>query len=237
MFKSTKSYTSSKTTVLNASLLWFGIGLVSLLGVATVFGLIPQMQDVAITIFSSNFSIVVISIVAFGLMLAISFLVMRVNVSTLVMLYIAFALIEGFMLSIVLMRYAFEDQTWKVLLLFLIPAVTMLVMGYIGYKQIFDFSKIGRFLMFSLIGLILMGLIMAFIPGIGILWTVYSILGYALFTLYVGFDIWRISKVDEVLRMSDNDNDELVLRYGIMFGLSLLVDFIQLVWFLARLIR
>ncbi|TCG11570.1 Bax inhibitor-1 family protein [Mycoplasma todarodis] len=236
MMNRTRSFATGRTTVLNASLMWFAIGLVAMLGVATIFGLIPQMQEVSITLFSSRPFVILLSIFAIGLMLALTFMVRKASVQTLIMMYIAFAVIEGFSLSILLIRFAFADQTWKILLLLLIPSITMFIMGVIGYKQWFDFSKIGRFLLFSLIGLMVAGIIMIFIPGIKLMWKIYSIIGYGIFTLYVGFDFWRISRLDEILNISENPDKSIVLRYGILFGLSLLIDFIQLVWFLARLL-
>ncbi len=224
------------TTVLNASLMWFAIGLTSMLGVAVIFGLIPQMQEVSITLFKSRGFVTMMGIGAIGLMLAISFMAGSAKLETLVIMFVSFAIIEGFSLAMLLMRFAFAGDTYKILLLLMVPSVTMLMMGALGYKQIFDFSKIGRFLMFSLIGLMVAGLIMMFIPGIQKMWTVYSVLGYGIFTLYVGYDLWRISKLDEVLSMTDNPDKSMILRYGIRFGLSLLIDFIQLVWFLARIL-
>ncbi len=236
MKNSTKAFATGRTTVLNASLMWFSIGLIAMLGVATIFGLIPQMQQVSITLFSSRTFVILLSVFAIGLMIAISFMARTAKISTLIMMYIAFAVIEGFSLAMLLMRFAFADQTWKILLLLLIPSATMLVMGLIGYYQLFDFSKIGRFLFFSLIGLMVSGLIMMFIPGLKRMWTVYCMIGYGIFTLYVGFDFWRISRLDDMLNLSNNPDETLVTRYGIMFGLSLLIDFIQLVWFLARIL-
>ncbi|NQZ29327.1 MAG: Bax inhibitor-1 family protein [Mycoplasmatales bacterium] len=232
----TRYFATSSTTVLNASLMWFGIGLVSMLGVAMIFGFIPQMQDVAATLFASRTFIILMSITAIGLMIAISFMARTAKIETLIIMYIAFAIVEGFSLSMILIRFAFANQTWKVLMLLLIPSITMLVMGAVGYCQLFDFSKISRFLMFSLIGLFISGLIMMFIPGISKLWTLYSMIAYGIFTLYVGFDFWRISKLDDILNLNGNHDKETIRRYGILFGLSLLIDFIQLVWYLARIL-
>ncbi len=232
----TKAFANSQTTVLNASLMWFAIGLTAMLSIATIFGLIPQMQTVSLNLFAHKSFVILLSISAIGLMLALSFMFKTAKIETLIIMYVLFAVVEGFSLSMILLRFAFENQTWKILTLLLIPSATMLVMGILGYSQIFDFSKIGRFLTFSLIGLLVTGLIMMFIPGISRLWTVYSIIGYGIFTLYVGFDFWRISRLDDMLNLSENPDKSIVLRYGLMFGLSLLIDFIQLVWFLARLL-
>ncbi|MCP4336729.1 MAG: hypothetical protein GY679_02655 [Mycoplasma sp.] len=231
-----KKIAIGQTTVLNASLMWFSIGLVAMLSVAGIFGFIPQMQDVAIKLFASRGFIIGLSFISIGLMIGISFGARKAKMETLIFMFIAFALVEGFSLSMVLMRFAFKGETGKILLLLLIPSLTMLGMGYLGYNQIFDFSKIGRFLIFSLIGLMLSGVIMIFIPGVKKMWTLYSIVGYGIFTLYVGFDLWRISRLDDMLKITNNPDKSIVLRYGLIFGLSLLIDFIQLVWFLARLL-
>ena len=232
----TKAFASSQTTVLNASLMWFAIGLTAMLGIAVIFGVIPQMHTVSINLFANRSFVVLLSVSAIGLMIALSFTFKTAKIETLIIMYVLFAIVEGFSLSMIMLRFAAQNQSWKILTLLLIPSTTMLVMGILGYSQIFDFSKIGRFLMFSLIGLFVAGLIMMFIPGINRLWTVYSIIGYGIFTLYVGFDFWRISRLDDMLQLSENPDKSVVLRYGLMFGLSLLIDFIQLVWFLARLL-
>ncbi len=227
---------NTQATVLNASLMWFAIGLTAMLGVAVIFGVIPGMQNVAINLFAKRGFIIMLSIGAIGLMIALNFMVRTAKLETLAIMYILFAIVEGFSLSMILMRFAFEGQTWKILLLLLIPSTTMLVMGYLGYHEIFDFSKISRFLFISLIGLMVSGLIMYFLPYSKPMWTLYSMAGYAIFTLYVGFDIWRISRLDDMLKLSGNSDKELITRYGLIFGLSLLIDFIQLIWFLARIL-
>ncbi len=236
MKNKTKYLATNRTTVLNASLMWFAIGLVSMLGVATIFGFIPQMQEVAATLFASRTFVILLSIIAIGLMLGISFMVRSAKLETLIIMYIAFAIVEGFSLSMILIHFAFAGQTWKILLLLLIPSMTMFIMGIVGYYQLFDFSKIARFLTFSLIGLFVSGLIMMFIPGIDRLWTLYSMIAYGIFTLYAGFDFWRISRLDELLNLEQNYDKSMITRYGIMFGLSLLIDFVQLVWYLARIL-
>ena len=230
-----QEYSKSKPKILNISLITFAIGTTLTILVALFFSLIPQMQDIAKNIFKTRGSIIIVCIISIGLIVGINFAINKANLSTIILMYASFSLVQGFMLSIVFVTFVFEQESWKIFIVLLVPSITMAIMGTIGYLGIFDFSKLGRFLSCSLIILFVLGIILIFIPGMKLIWTLYSIMGYALFTLYAGFDLWRISNFEKDL--DQNISNEEIIKYGIRFGLSLQIDFIQLIWFLYNIIR
>ncbi len=106
-----RSLVTGKTAVLNASLMWFSIGLLAMLSVATIFGLIPQMQEVSIELFASRGFVILLSIAAIGLMLLLIFTSRTARLEVLAAMFVAFALVEGFSLAMLLIRFAFAGET------------------------------------------------------------------------------------------------------------------------------
>ena len=231
-FIKTQSNTSHK--ILSSALSWFGLGMAIVLSLGYSFTVIPFMQTIFTNIISSRFGFISLTIGSIAIMFAIIIGAWKLDLSILIILFISFCIVESFYLGFIFTTYARNYN--KLLLVFGIPVFTFLVMGLLGYFQIFNFGKIWMFLIVSMIGLMVFGIVLFFIQN-SFLIMLYSVIGYILFSLYVGFDLWRISRMDQFYNAGLELSKEAVTRFGLIFGLSLLIDFIQLVWFMSRILR
>jgi len=73
-------------------------------------------------------------------------------------------------------------------------AGVMAVCGCIGVFSGFDFTNLGRYLMFALFGLIIFGIVSLFVHMSAGVTIVYSLIGMAVFAGFFIFDFFRLSK-------------------------------------------
>ena len=229
-----KVHTKSSHTILSSALTWFGIGIIIVLSLGYAFVNIPLLETFFSRISSSKYGFIGLTMIALATIIAIMFGMWKFSLPTLIALFFLFCIIQSIYIGYIFAIYAQNFD--KLLIVFTIPAITFLGMGILGYLQIFNFGKLWKFLLLSVIGLIVFGIVLFFIHSS---WAImgYSILGYIVFSLYVGFDLWRISRMQQFYDAGLDMDKEAITRFGIVFGLSLLIDFIQLVWFMARIIR
>ena len=192
------------------------------------------MQKIFLNIAGSSFGFILLTVLSIGVMLTIMFGVWKLSLKLLISLFLLFCVVQSFYIAYIFIIYANESS--KLLLVFAIPSFTFLLMGLLGYFQVFNFGKIWKFLLFATIGLLVFGIALFFIQST-FLMKLFSAIGYIIFSLYVGFDLWRISRMQQFYDAGLELSKEAVTRYGLIFGLSLLIDFIQLVWFMARMLR
>ncbi len=229
-----KKQSDTSHRILSSALSWFGLGMLIVFSLGYGFTVIPALNQIFYSIMSMPSGFIILTIASIGMMLAIVYGAWKFNLSTLIILFVAFCLIESFYIALIFATYAANYS--KLLLVFGIPAFTFAIMGLLGYFQVFNFGKLWLFLLISTIGLIVFGIATYFIKS-SFVTMLYAIIGYIIFSLYVGFDLWRISRMDQFYTAGLELTKEATTRFGIIFGLSLLIDFIQLVWFMARMLR
>ena len=175
-----------------------------------------------------------------ALVIGISFLVQRLKLPTLILMYILFIFVQGLFVSSTLYYSGFsvaQAAGFKnVFILFLVPSGIFVIMGLLGFFQVFDFSKIGPFLMFATIGLMIFSIFLIFFGGDRAeKW--YSLIGVILFSLWIGFDIWWIQRTSDQIESSGGASSEELIRLGLIFGIRLFIDFVNVLMFVARLLR
>jgi FtsH-binding integral membrane protein len=89
----------------------------------------------------------------------------------------------------------------------------MAACGAIGALSGVNFSRMGRFLMFALLGLIAAGIIGIFIPMSQTINIVYSLIGMAVFALFFIFDFFRLSKSENTWEAAVDLTMQLYLDY------------------------
>jgi len=97
----------------------------------------------------------------------------------------------GFVLSPMLNQYSPN----VVLNVALQTAAIAVVMGFAGVTFPGVFSKLGSALFFALIGLIVVQLVSIFVPSMRGDWI--SIIAAGIFSLYIGYDMWRASTIPQ----------------------------------------
>jgi uncharacterized protein len=171
--------------------------------------------------------VVLIAIVAeLGVVLGISFGFNRLSSAIATMLFIVYAALNGFTLSLVLL--AFSVQT--VFLAFASTAALFAAMSIIGYTTSLDLSKMGTYLMMGVLGLVIAMVVNLFVNS-GPLDFIVSIAGVLIFTALTAYDTQQIGRMAAQM----NDSGEVGMKYGIFGALKLYLDFINLFLFMLRL--
>ncbi len=175
---------------------------------------------------AANPVVLLIAIVAeFGVVLGISFGFNRLSSGTATALFVLYAALNGFTLSLVLL--AFSVQT--VFLAFASTAALFAAMSILGYTTSLDLSKMGTYLMMGVLGLVIAMVINLFVNS-GPLDFIVSIAGVLIFTALTAYDTQQIHRM-----ASQMDAGEAGTKYGVFGALKLYLDFINMFLFMLRL--
>jgi len=201
---------------------WMVLGMLVTAGVAYVISTNPSLINLA-----ANPIILLVAILAeFGVVLVISRGLSRLSSSTAMLLFILYAALNGFTLSLVLLAFS----SGSVFLAFATTAALFGVMSVIGYTTRVDLSKLGAYLMMAILGLIIAMVINLFVNS-GLLDMLISMAGVLIFTGLTAFDTQRIGRMAAEMSM----NGEAAVKFGIFGALKLYLDFINMFLFVLRL--
>jgi uncharacterized protein len=159
-----------------------------------------------------------------GLVFFISFRINRLQPSTALMLFMAYAGLLGLVLSSVFLAYTGASITQT----FFVSAASFGALSLYGYTTQRDLSPIGSFLIMGLFGLILAMLVNMFFASAGLNFVI-SALGVLIFA---GLTAWDTQRIKEMY--SAQDDGTVAGRKAVMGALSLYLDFINLFLFLLR---
>ena len=201
---------------------WMVLGL--LITTVVAFGTATSPFKISL---ATNPIILLIAVVAeFGLVLGISAGLNRLSAGVATMLFMLYAALNGFTLSIVLLAFTGAS----LFLAFGSTAALFGVMSIIGYTTKVDLSKMGTYLMMAVIGLVIAMVINMFV-GSGPLDTIISLVGVLVFTALTAYDTQRIGR----LAAQMNVNGDTEVKFGIFGALKLYLDFINMFLFVLRL--
>jgi FtsH-binding integral membrane protein len=188
---------------------WMGLGmLLSAVVAAVTVG--TSLIDVA-----ANPVIFLVAIVAeFGMVLGLSAGLGRMSAGTATMLFFAYAALNGFTLSVVLL--AFTSAT---------------VISVIGYTTQVDLTRMGTYLMMGVIGLVIAMIVSMFISS-GPLDMLISMAGVLIFTALTAYDTQRISRMATQISIEDGQASA---KLGVIGALTLYLDFVNMFLFMLRL--
>ena len=176
---------------------------------------------------ATNPIILLIAVLAeFGLVLVISRGLNRLSSGTATMLFMLYAALNGFTLSMLLLAFSIAS----VFLAFAATAALFGVMSVIGYTTRVDLSKLGTYLMMAVIGLIIAMVINLFLSS-SLLDTLISMAGVLIFTALTAYDTQRIGRMAAQMSI----NGDAALKFGIFGALKLYLDFINMFLFVLRL--
>jgi FtsH-binding integral membrane protein len=200
---------------------WMVLGMLITAGVAYV------TVSTSLINLAANPIILIVAIIAeFGLVLVISRGLNRLSAGTATLLFMLYAALNGFTLSMVLLAFTFGS----VFLAFASTAALFGVMSVIGYTTKVDLSKMGTYLMMGVIGLVIAMVINMFV-GSSLLDTIISLAGVLIFTALTAYDTQRIGRMAAQMSM----NGDAALKFGIFGALKLYLDFINIFLFVLRL--
>lgn len=166
----------------------------------------------------------VLVIAELGIVFALSGAINKLSSAVASLMFYVFAIINGLMLCTIF--YAYSPSA--IVKTFFITAATFGAMSVYGYFTSNDLSKIGNYLFYALIGLVIASVVNFFMHSSTLDWIV-SIAGVIIF---VGLTAWDTQQVKQMAMVTP---DGMVGRLATLGALTLYLDFINLFLFLLRI--
>ena len=188
-------------------------------GVATSPGIMMALATNKILFFG-------LIIAEFALVLGVSGAINRLSLATATLMFVAYSVINGALLSFIFLAYTMESVTS----VFFITAATFGVTAFYGYTTKKDLSSLGNILFMALIGLIIATVVNMFMKS-SMFELILSYIGVAIF---VGLTAWDSQKIKEMLMVQRNAGEG-AQKVALLGALSLYLDFINLFLYLLRI--
>lgn len=161
-----------------------------------------------------------------GMVFGLSMAIQRISVNMAMLLFTAYAALNGFTLSLILL--AFDVGT--VGTAFLATAGLFGVMTVFAFTTKIDLSGMGTYLMMGVIGLIIAMVVNLFINS-GPLDMLISMVGVLIFTGLTAYDTQTIGRMAAQMQVEG----DATTKFAIIGALKLYLDFINLFLFILRL--
>jgi len=206
----------------NAVYAWMAAGLALTAVVAWAVADSPSLRAMAM-----NLPVVIVAfIVEIGLVMAISGAINRISASTATALFMLYAAINGFTLSILVLLYTATSLGGT----FAVTAGTFAAMSLYGYTTQRDLTRMGSLLFMALIGIIIASVVNMFFASSLLYWGI-TYLGVLVFVGLTAYDTQKL----RVIATQTGSNPALASRLAVVGSLSLYLDFINLFLLLLRL--
>jgi uncharacterized protein len=200
---------------------WMGLGtlLTAVVAYATI--------NTSLINLASNPAVFMVALIAeFGMVLGLSFGFNRLSSGAATVLFFAYAALNGFTLSMVLLAFS----TGTVISAFAATAALFGVMSVIGHTTSVDLTKMGTYLMMGVIGLVIAMVVSMFISS-GPLDMLISMAGVLIFTALTAYDTQRIGRMAAEISIEG----DAAAKLGVFGALKLYLDFINMFLFMLRL--
>jgi FtsH-binding integral membrane protein len=163
-----------------------------------------------------------------GLVIGLSWLMKRLSPGVAAALFLVYAALNGFTLTLVLIEYTLSSVAGA----FLTTTAMFAVMSVIGFTTTIDLTKYRSLFLIGLIGLVIAMIVNVFL-GSGVLELVISLVGVVLFLGLTAWDTQRIKNMaaDPAIQ----ENPDMAAKMSIFGALMLYLDFVNLFLFLIRL--
>ena len=180
------------------------------------------------------YAIVSNSILFWGLMIAefvavvyLTARIERMSFSTAGLVFLLYSVLNGVTFSVIFLAYTEQSIAST----FFITAGTFGAMSLIGYFTKKDLSGFGRFLMMSLIGLIIASVVNMFLQNPMLMW----ICTYVGVLIFSGLTVYDTQKIKNMFLMHGAEMNESTMKLALMGSLTLYLDFINLFLYLLRI--
>lgn len=156
-----------------------------------------------------------------GLVLALSYLMDKVSVSTAYIMFFAFACLMGISMSTIFVTYTSES----IAKVFFITAATFAGASLYGYTTNRDLTSMGNFLIMGVIGLVVASLVNVFLASSLLGWIV-SVIGVIAFTGLTAYDTQKLK--EEYYSNGEVFGFESIDKSSIFGALTLYLDVINI---------
>lgn len=160
------------------------------------------------------------------LVIGLSAALNRISALTATLLFLAYAILNGATLSILLVAFTATSLATT----FFVTAGTFVSMAVVGSVTKMNLSKIGSYLLMALIGLIIASVVNIFLHN-SALELIVSGIGVLVFT---GLTAYDAQKIKQMMLTYGSEVNEQTQKLAIMGALTLYLDFINLFLYLLR---
>lgn len=178
-------------------------------------------------LYGSKYSFMLLAIAEIGLVIYLSAAINKLSSSTALILFYVYSILNGLMISSVLLVYT-NESVYKA---FLSTAGMFGAMSLYGLYTKSDLTGMGSFLRMGLFGLIIAMVINMFV-GSSTGELVISILGIIIF---MGLTAYDTAKIKAMALQFDGQDENLTGKVAILGALALYLDFINIFLYLLRL--
>ncbi|MFN8221839.1 MAG: Bax inhibitor-1/YccA family protein [Gaiellales bacterium] len=219
----TASTAENVTGFISRVFLWMGGGLVLSALTAAYVGTNDQLYE---QLWLEGGALRWIVLLApFAIILGLGFGMNRLSYASVVTLYVAFAFLQGLMLSFVFQEYSSASIAQA----FGASSVAFVGAGAYGLVTKRDLGRLGMVLCMALFGLIAASIVNLFWASSALYWGV-TYGGVIIFTLLTAYDVWWVKKVGEEVA-----DGELKQKLAIWGAIALYLDFVNLMLFFLRI--
>lgn len=161
-----------------------------------------------------------------GIVFALHSLVNRASFAVLFALFTLYAVLLGFALTTIFMRYTTES----IAIVFGISAGTFAIMAIAGYTTKVDLTRFGSILMMAFFGIFIASIVNFWVGSDGLSWLI-SIIGVLVFTGLTAYHMQNLKRYANDASLNEDQKNKLAL----LGGFTLYVTFINLFLSLLRL--
>ena len=200
-----------KNNTISKTFLWMCFGLL----VTFITGFLVSNNDTMLKNIYGGWGYVGFVIVELILVIVLSARVMKMKPTTAKVCFLIYSFVSGLTFSSIFVYYNLNS----IMLIFLVAAVIFALMAVIGYVTKVDLTKLGTYLLFGLIAVVVVSLINIII-GSSLLAIIISVVCIIIFIGITAYDVQKIKEFDNMGLPQDN-----LAIYG---ALDLYLDFINL---------
>ena len=200
-----------KDNLISKTFLWMCFGLL----ITFITGYFVAHNEVMLENIYGGWGYWIFVIVELLLVIVLSARIMRMKPATAKVCFLLYSFVSGLTFASIFVYYAIDS----IMIIFLVTAIIFAVMAIIGYTTNVDLTRIGTYLFFALVAVLVVALINIFI-GSSMLAMIISIVCVLIFIGITAYDVQKI----KALENSGLPKENLAI-YG---ALDLYLDFINL---------
>ena len=200
-----------KDNLISKTFLWMCFGLL----ITFITGYFVAHNEVMLENIYGGWGYWIFVIVELLLVIVLSARIMRMKPATAKVCFLLYSFVSGLTFASIFVYYAIDS----IMIIFLVAAIIFAVMAIIGYTTNVDLTRIGTYLFFALVAVLVVALINIFI-GSSMLAMIISIVCVLIFIGITAYDVQKIKALEDSGLPKEN-----LAIYG---ALDLYLDFINL---------
>lgn len=216
---------SAYSKLMRSVYLWMTFALIITGLTAATVAFSPAMLSM---LFSSKITFYGLIIAELAVVIILSARIQKLSFTTATLMFILYSILTGATLSVIFLAYQLDS----IVTTFFVTAGTFGSMTLIGYTTKKDLSKMGTYLLMTLIGLFIATLVNMFLANSTLDW----IITYVGVLLFIGLTAYDTQKIKQMLREYGTEINENSQKMALMGSLTLYLDFINLFLYLLKIL-